>query len=116
MTDDHYCQKESELAEIKQLVKSLSSNEEKVLHNWHDVRALEFKQELYQQQLQNLQESYNEQHRETLQQIKEINECQQKLIIESTRTNKTFEDMKTAITLIPVLCTVLTFIITYVLR
>ena len=116
MTQEHQCHKEGEIREIKQLIKSLSSNEEKVLHNWHDVRELEFKQELYQKQLQDLQRNYNAQHQETLQLIKEINACQQKLIIQSAETNQTFKIIKYLIGIIPVFCTAITFFITYILH
>ena len=113
MTSNHNCNKEAEIAEIKQLVKSLSSNEEKVLRNWHDVRMLEEKQELYKNQLQELQQIYNEQHKETLEIIREINECQNKLIQETVKTNTTFNNLKWVVGLVmPVICTVLAFIIT----
>lgn len=110
----HDCKKESEIAEIKQLVKSFSGNERHIYENWHDVRMLEEKQAMYEKQIQELQSTYNEQHKETLQLIKEINECQQKLIVETVKTNKTFEDLKIFLAAIPIFCTVLTFIIEYI--
>lgn len=80
---NHYCDKESEINEIKQLIKSLSSNEEKVLHNWHDIRILENRVELYEKQ-----------YEETLTLIREINECQQHLIREVVKLNSTFTTLK----------------------
>lgn len=105
MTQEHQCHKEAELAEIKQLVKSFSNNEQRTYNNWHDIRILQEKQLIYEKQ-----------HEETLELIREISKCQQKLIIETAKTNKTFEDMKWVIGLIPVICTGLTFLITYILH
>lgn len=113
-SNTHDCKKEAEIAEIKQLVKSFSGNERHIYENWHDIRMLEEKQTVHAKQMQDLQKTYNEQHKQTLTLIKEINECQQELIVETVKINKTFEDIKLFFAALPIVCAVLTFIITYV--
>lgn len=80
---EHKCVKEAEIAELKQLAKSLAENEKHVYQNWHDIQALEVRQE-----------EFMKQREETLKHIKEINECQQNLIREIVKINTTFTTMK----------------------
>lgn len=105
MEEEHICHKEAEIAEVKQMLKSLDNHTQRVYDNWHDIKMLQEKQLIYEKQ-----------HEETLQLIREINECQQKLIIETVETKQTFKDINFFMKVIPVLCTILTFILTYVLH
>ena len=81
--DSHHCSKEAELAELKQLVKSFSGQEKHVYQNWHDIRALEVRQQ-----------EFMKQREETLNHIKEINDCQTQLIKEIVKINSSFTTMK----------------------
>lgn len=83
LAETNNCMKEAELAEIKQLIRSYSSNEERTYQNWHDLRILEEKQDMY-----------DKQHEETLELIREISKCQTKLISEIIELNTTFKTIK----------------------
>ena len=94
MVKEHYCSKEGEIAETKQLIRSLSSNEEKVLHNWYDIKTMQERINLQQKQCDNTQRMYNHQHDEMMAQIREINDCQNKLIAEIVKLNTTLSTLK----------------------
>lgn len=113
----HKCGKEVELAEIKQLVKSLSSKEEKVLNNWHDIRLVEQRIEAQQKLCEETQNVYNRQHEEIMTLVKEISECQSQLIKEIVKLNTTFSTLKYSIGIVfTIFGGVITFLIVELIK
>lgn len=83
---EHYCTKESEIAELKQLIRSYSNNESKIYTNWHDIELLKKKYK-----------DLEYKHYEMMKVLKDINNCQQDLIREAVKQNTTFNTLKWSI-------------------
>lgn len=84
-------------------------NEDKILHNWHDIRLAEERIATQQKLCEDTQKMYNQQHEEMMTLIKEINDCQQQLIKETIKINTTFNTLKWVV---GILTGIVTFLVT----
>lgn len=80
---EHECEKEVELVELKQSIKSLQDHENLLQNYSKDVEILKVQQK-----------EFIKQREEMIQHIQEINECQNKLIKEMVKINVAFTTIK----------------------